>query len=357
MNFDTLYKKRPYLFEVGGDPFQDGGEIIYQICKHAELSRPLNVEFLASTYDYDAYKADIDGELYCIKYSLDKNNWNLKREYETLAFITVPVVPDARKYGEMKFGEDICYLIVSYECAENLKDYGVGVIHDSLENFIDDFSSLQKTSERPNANFNNYLSSTLSANSLKMFSKDDLEAIEAHTDVSAIRSVAAAIEVEIFSLAKPNIVRKNQLCHGNLKPSNILYRDGFFKFIDFNSSFCGNPYLDLAHLAISMGMKDHAQKELVSVYLKRNGQSLNPEEWVSYKSCYEIMLRITFLIILFSYLKEVYVFSSSNPKKIFDVIQLFARNDLAFAKISSVAAHYEFIYKSILEPVIGREEP
>jgi hypothetical protein len=74
---------------------------------------------------------------------------------------------------------------------------------------------------------------------------------------------------------------------------------------------------------------------------------------MEYEICYQISLRKIFLEILTDYLKEVYVFSSSRPMKITDCVDCFSKNAASFFRIQAVDKHKEFIYKCILEPILG----
>lgn len=356
MRLDTLYKNRPYLFEIAEDSFNDSQEIIVKICDHAQMNTPDEILFLASSYDYDIYRVEIFGKFYCIKYSLDKNNRSIKNEYESLREINSVVTPESEKYGVLQFGDPIYYSIVSYEDADNLKNLGIAPIGQKGSLFSECFVKLQENKPKISGGFSNYLSDFLKENSLDAFSEEDLNAISLQSELSIIKEIAANIEKELYLLSVNAIVRGSSLCHGNLKPSNILFRDGLFKFIDFDHSFCGNPNLDLAHLAISIGAKEEFQIELLTRYLDTQGKPFTKNEWVNYRSCYDIMIRVAFLKLLFSYLKEVYVFSSRNEIKIFEMVQMFAKNNEEFLKIGVVRTHHEFIHRCLLEPVIGREK-
>lgn len=355
MRLDTLYKRRPYFFEIVEDSFDDSREIIEKICKDAGMNEPDEILFLASSYDYDLYRVEIFGKFYCIKYSLDKNNRSIKKEYEVLHSINSVVVPEVEKCGVLQFGDPIHYSIVSYEYAENLKDLGIFPISERRASFAECFLKLQENKPAVSGGFANYLSDFLKENSISVFSDEDIQAIGLQSEISIIKEIAANIEKDLYTLSVNAIVKGSALCHGNLKPSNILFRDGVFKFIDFNYSFCGNPYLDLANLSISIGAKEDFQIQLLTEYLSAQGKPFTKNDWVHYRSCYDIMIRVVFLKLLFSYLKEVYVFASQNPVKIFEMVQMFAKNDEEFLKIGIVRTHHEFIHRCLLEPVIGRE--
>ena len=77
MNFESIYKNRPYLFEIKKDSFEGNEEIIEEIFKKENLSfSNAVVSFVSSNYNYDIYKVVQDKNFYCVKYSFDANNQN-----------------------------------------------------------------------------------------------------------------------------------------------------------------------------------------------------------------------------------------------------------------------------------------
>ena len=128
-----------------------------------------------------------------------------------------------------------------------------------------------------------------------------------------------------------------------------------FKLIDFTESHHGNQYLDLSRLSIFLGLNSAQEKEMLTSLLKSKGQMLTKESWEEYRSCYDIMIRMVFVELIVSYLKEVYIFSSFRPIKILSIIETFSKNNKAFFRLPIINEHYEFIYRMMLEPIIGKE--
>lgn len=353
MNFESIYKNRPYLFEIKKDSFEGNEEIIEEIFKKENLSfSNAVVSFVSSNYNYDIYKVVQDKNFYCVKYSFDANNQNIQNEFNTLKNLSNRVSAVAIACGKLFFGDAIHYSIVSFENAESIRSLGVSTIMENIRIFLTDFQALQNEKIETNS-FNTYLTAFLETIKINSFPEESIEAISLHSDVLVIKETIASIESELMYLCDPKIVKKSTLCHGNLKPSNILFKNNEFKFIDFNDSYHGNQLLDLASLIIHTGLNEHSSKQLIENFLCAQGSEYSEQAHSEYRVCYQIMIRKIFLETLTSYLKEVYVFSSSRPMKILDCIDLFSKNAHNFFKISAVAKHKEFIYKSMMEPIVG----
>jgi hypothetical protein len=351
MNFDTLYKNRPYLFEIEKDVFEDNNEILIKICKDANLEEPSQTAFVASNYDYDAYRVVCDGRWYYIKYSFDANNTSLKHEHEVVKNLKNFRTAAPIKYNKIKFGDPIHYSISSFEFAENVKNSGLCSLFEHKEQFLVDFGSLQN-GFLPEMCFDEYLEKFLKSNDLNSFPDEAIESIKSHSSFDKINQIIEDLKKEILFYSKIQHLRKEEFCHGDLKPSNILFRGKSFDFIDFDNSFKGNRYFDLASLVINIGVNQDTERQIFNFHSK----NLPLNCWSEYKACYEVAIRKTFLEMLISYLKEVYIFSSFRPIKILEMATKFSNNNQRFSNIPSVLKSYEFIYKTMFEPIIGQDQ-
>jgi hypothetical protein len=351
MNSDSIYKHQPYFFEIEKDQFDNNGEIVKSILSKVPIEgKDVSISFLASNYNHDVYKAVVDGQFYCVKYSLDPNNVGLKTEFDVIKRISNNCSCKAFHYGQEVFGEKIHYLVSSYENGESLKNSGTFSFMNNIDEFFFKYSLMQKE-EVSISSFNSYINNFLNSVNLDEFPEDGIEAMSTHTDIEIIRETIKSIELEILSFCKPKVIKKNQLCHGKLKPSNILFKNETFKFIDFTEAYLGNVYLDIAGLCIYYGFDEEKEKFVLDKFMQNNGINQTEDQYTEYEVCSQIMRRKIFLDILTDYLKEVYVFSSSRPMRIAEIINLFAMNSKKFFRIPAVNKHYEFLYKCILEPI------
>ena len=355
MSFDTLYKNRPYLFTIQKDSFEENFEIVKEIFD--KLSLPLlnnNISFIVSNYDHDLYKVIEKDKKYCIKYSFDSKNKSLKKEADILKYLPKEVSPELYFQGSLKFGDMIHYSVSSWIEGESLRYLGISPLLNNLDQFLSSYSKFAETkTEAPT--FIEYLNSFLKNNNINNLPEDALDAISSHTDLNKIKKILESVEKEILLLTSSPIFRKNELCHGMMKPSNIIMRDQNIRLIDFSDANLSNHYMDLSYLMIQCGSHKEQEKRLIELWLTMQGKKATASDYAEYALCYEVSIRMVFMQILMGYLKEIYVFSSSRPMKILELIDLFSKNSEKLFKLPAVMDHYEFVYKNILEPILGSE--
>jgi hypothetical protein len=352
MDFESVYKNKPYLFEIGKDDVGGGDEIVEHLMSQTLIGKPDSIKFLCSNYEYDSYLVTKDGIGYCVKYSFDAANISLKNESKIL-HQNHPACPRPIVYEKIKFGDEIHYSICSFEFADNVKDFGFASLLENWESFFDVYNRSQKAFCE--MYFSDYLNDFYQKTNILSFPDDALESIKKYYNFDILQELIKSVVSEINVLSKPSLVKRKELCHGKLQPSNILFRRNMFKLIDFTQSYHGNEYLDLSRLAIFLGLNSVQEKEMLTASLKSKNQTFTKELWEEYRSCYDVMIRMIFVELIVSYLKEVYIFSSFRPIKILSIIEVFSKNNKAFFRLPVINQHYEFIYKMMLEPIIGKE--
>jgi hypothetical protein len=196
----------------------------------------------------------------------------------------------------------------------------------------------------------------LKNHSISFFDKDTIETISKNSNLEQIKEIIDSLHSEILLLFQSEIFNKKEFCHGNLKQSNILYCFDHFKFINLYDGFSGNLYFDFASLVINCGFNKNVEKKLFDSFLKSKNAKSIAEEWVEYRKCFDLASRKIFLEILFDFLKEIYLFGSKRPAKLFEVIEIFSQNQKVFFQIPSINKNFEFIYNLFLQPLIGSEE-
>lgn len=340
MDLKKICQDRTYVFEVGEDLFDGADEVIKKIFNHAKLDPPTKITFIVANYNYDAYRVESGERVWFTKFSLDSSLDD---------FLTETI------HGTVKFGDEISYSIAPFVRGENLKMLGVASVLENKTKIIHEYFA-QNAQRKVNRGFPSWIVNSFKSTSLEELTGEAVDAIKDHSDWDIISEIANGVESEMtaFSMEIEGKFRKRDACHGNFRPSNIiLSRD--FVLVDYDNSFYGNQFLDLASLMIWCGISGKDEKDFFTEWLAESGQQLSQSIWVEYKTCYEYMIRKVFLEILSSYLKEVYVLASTRPMKILYLVDIFAKNSVEFLRIASVAKHYDFITKSMLEPIIGSE--
>lgn len=354
-DFDTLYKNRPYVFEIEKDWFESNNEIIIKILEKENFGKYKSISFLNANYNYDIYKIELEDKTICIKYTLDEEDFLLKQEFDTIKKINSSFVPIPYSYNFIKFGDTIHYSIYEYINTENTKNFGTACLFEYSENFAKSFFNLQKT-ESPQKNHINYLDFITKNCNLDFLEKENIEAINEYSNYEQFKKIIDSLKFEIQKTSNIESFKGDFFCHGNLKPSNILFFNKEFKFIDFENAFRGNVFFDISHLSIHLGIGEDLEKKILIEFLKCLNQEFTIQHWASYRKCHAINLRKLLAECILSFLKEVYVFSSSRPIKIFEIVQFFILNKNLFLTIPTVQNNKDFLFKTFYDPLIGIDD-
>jgi hypothetical protein len=68
------------------------------------------------------------------------------------------------------------------------------------------------------------------------------------------------------------------------------------------------------------------------------------------------MIRLFVYETIFNYLCEVYLYESSRPEKILQIVSVFLRNEEVLAMIPSLSQYSTFLIRDIMEPLIGSDK-
>lgn len=349
MDLNSIYSNRPYLFDITKND-EDGvnlAKTLFGLCGFSSMD---NVELIGNNLQYDCYKGEQNGRGYCLKYSMDESSAYLNQEADILSKL-YPFSPQKFYFGLVKYGEPIKCLITSYEYAESVKSFGESIVISKFDSFLESFQKLSEV--KTSKTFAQYLTSILDSKNINNFPSQTLDAIAAHSDMDRILNIMSDLQKEIMYLARPSLTKRQFCCHGSLQPSNILVNNELFKFIDLGHSYAGNPFLDLARLFFYIGLPDQAQKRLIEKYCEFNDINCDSSIILEFNSCQQLMSRIIFYELVFDYCSEVYLFASSRPQKILELISLFAKNNNQFLTFPAVFRHKDFILKDLMEPIIG----
>jgi thiamine kinase-like enzyme len=354
MNLKSVVKNTAFMFERVESKGEDF-EIIDEIIRHCELGESSSIKFIASNYNYDVYKAVINGYSYCIKYSLDVGYKGFEHEHDTLSSGKLAMQPQAFAHGIVKFGDEISYSVTSFENAETIYEGGRATVIENLETFMKCYFSLHNNN-LPRTTLKTYLSNVFSECSVESLSEDIIELFQKDESFSTIKSIIEEIKTDLSSYYKIGVVDKKQFCHGNINSENILFRNDIFKFVNFTQSFCGNSYFDFAAIVIEFNLNETLEKEFFLEFIKNQNLEYSKVLWGEYKNCFNILIRVKMLKLLFDLIQETYEFEGSRPSKIFNIVNLFALNSESFTKIPAIQKHYSFIHDIIFKSLAKDED-
>ena len=213
-----------------------------------ESDSSIEIKTLNNNFFYNSYVITFDNKnsyyKYILKISLDQENKKLKRESDVLKSVDDIVSPTLIDYTylEERRWE---LLLTSWENGRSFEHYGDDDFtynHGTFSSVLDvihasDIKNLQTFEERFEEN-----ESILSASDvidpieIKVFEKlvgltlEDLESIFLKIKQDFLSQYVEDIPV---------------LCHSNLKHSNILYKNGFIKVVNFENSHVSDIYYSL----------------------------------------------------------------------------------------------------------------
>jgi hypothetical protein len=358
MQFKNILQNRLYAFPTSQNLFdEDSLDLLKNIFKNANLGEPIKecIELIDSNYNYDIYRVDFKDQSVCVKVSFDAEETYLKREFDLFKSKDSSLYPKAIAFNSITYGIKLNYSIISYENYLSINKIGDSVLLSSSD-FL--FSKLNEMNFLPRSknNINFVIDSLFRYCDLdNIIPQHTIESIKIKYNINLLKNFISTLKLEINNLCKNECVSKNDFCHGNLKPSNILSFEDEFKFINFENYFTGNKYFDLASLSINFKLNPDLNKSFFKKYLTFNEIKFCPNEWESYRICYNIILRKKLLELLISYFFENFVLSQHRLSKIFEIISLYVYNVENFQHIQCFKNNYNLISDIFTEAIIGTE--
>ncbi len=357
MKLSSLFENRAYVINNKTSSNLEDIELINTILINLKKPiKPSSIEFISINDDYDTYKVVSDeGLSFCVKVSLDENCDSINKESKIIRNINELIRPGYIEDGIIKIGDNLRYIITSFEESESLNQIGRSFLLDNFDSFCYSYKLLQ---EEKNINFNYKDRLDLVFQKIEIenyFTKDAINAIKNYTDFKTIKSFLFEIKNEIINTYDPSFDKYKNICHGNLKMSTIISNKNLFKFINFENSFNCHIFSDLSNLTIQLGLPENLDLYILKEFCK----NLNIEYSVStnqlYQKFYYISLCENVIHMTVDYLKEVYVYSSLRTDKIIDISNRFSFAYERFFKIKSFNKFHSFIMKTITEPILGQK--
>jgi hypothetical protein len=351
VKLNNVYAKQPYLFNQKKAE-EENEMLATDILQQLGYDQIEKTEFVDSTRDYDLFNVSMNQQTYHFKYSFDCDSPFFSHEYNILKQLA-PFCPQGIKHGIIKYGDKIQYLLTSHESAENINQFGVSTIFEYLDSFY--YSFRQLSNVKTDRNFLQYLDSFFARNDIDNLPEHSIEAIKDHSNINNLREILNTLKSEITFMSRQSFIKNTDFCHGNLLPQNILTKGGLFKFQNLHDGYVGNKFFDLCSLFVNIGIPLEYQRQIAIDFSKKYFDESVENLIIEYNSCYNLILRLFVYESIFSYLAEVYLYESSRPEKILQMVDVFLRNEEALMNIPSVEKHKSFLIRDIMEPLIGRD--
>ncbi len=354
MDQAKLFTDRAFIFQSKENDIKSDTFIIDNI--FSSLPERINVdkvELIENFVDFDSYKVFSKDKTYLVKLSFTDQSEILDRESEALQLISNKVAPSFIKKGQVVIGEPISYLIQSYENGFGVDDFGRYFFGEHIESL---YRSLQKLVDNPapSKSIRDNIDCILSSLNIKeSFYNDAYEAIKANLDLSVIDSFTQDLSGELTNIYDISVLDRDYFCHGSLFLENIIFRDGYFKFINLGKSFKGHYFLDLSQFLMDFGLDKNSKLKFANKYCEKSGFKYNPEE---YKLCEKVNILMILASILRDYFIEIYMFDASRPLKICKIVALFGQHFHQFCRFDFFEKYKTFLTKTITNPVTGVEK-
>ena len=232
-----------------------------------------SIKTLDSNYQYDLYSFEdktisnglpcAEKRKYILKIASHTSDCPLENEYNNLKTLNrrnpllapIPILYDVVNDDI----EDISMLVISFEYGDSFNEYSIielehniKTIANNLSLLHEDTMSLATTQEI--SKFNTKLSEI--SNYESNLSSDEYAELSNTTMYAVLLPFIDSLKTTISSELNALNSNKICLCHCNLYPSRILYRQELVKFINFQDSLYLDLYYDIALFLFTNGMYD-----------------------------------------------------------------------------------------------------
>jgi len=312
---------------------------------------PSSIVDILGNENLDQYKIESkNGLLYTLKISLDEDCEVLKSESEFLKNNKSVFIPNYYDSNTIKIGMPIVYLLSSYENGFNIDDLGVAYILKNNESFfytLNHFSNLK--TERSFDEYCDLIFCSFSTKNSSDFLKSNISNFH---NFDVINDIFKTLEQSARS-CDIDFSDTNQICHGLLTKDDIVSRNSLFKLKNFGYCFVGDPIFDLCFLSLSCGYNEHKSALLFKKYCEFVEidflENLN-----KYNSIFNCACCIFFSKMLFEFLIEECIFSTSRPNKLLESSMKLSSTFNFLKRTSIPEQQKKLIQKIITRPIIEK---
>lgn len=314
---------------------------------------PEKIEFISTTENYDIYKYLYKNLNYCIKISLDSNCEKIEHESKFIKNINPTIRPNYISDGNIKIGDNLRYIITSYENAESLNELGRSYLIENFDNFCYSYSLMQN-STGSFISYKDHLSNYFKMADIEnLLNIDAISSIKNYTNFPLIKQIMLDMQNELMLSYDESFSNNKFLCHGDLNPGNIISKNNLFKFINFDNCYSSHCFFDLNELILEFGIPEDLEFFLLEKFCLNLNINFNNESIKFYKKCYELTLIKKGIELMINYLKEIYLYSSFRKNKIIEISSKFSQSYDRYMSISHFRNNKDFILKTLTEPILN----
>jgi len=287
-----------------------------------------SIFLLDSNYEYDSYSFKYNKENYLLKINEGDEESILENEFEMMNFIknkkisSIPIV-----YESIDLNLKVDILLFKYEDCFSSSSIPKDIFNFNLRSFANTLSFLHETI--PELSTNEIEDFVIQFQYFLNF-QDFLTTekyIALSQDKNYIKSGPIMNSALEFCLEEFNEINypNYSLCHCDLKPSRVLFRDGAYKFINFENSFFIDPIIDLCLTIFNFGINTNKANENVFTEAYYNSFDLEkPEKNVFIENLEQTKSKVAKLVLIknfFDFYMEICVYGYSRPTKFLEFMK------------------------------------
>ena len=319
-----------------------------------KINIPLDVnEFYheANHENYDCYRLiTSDRKVFYLKISLDENSKILERENFILQKTKGVASGVVKFYGKVDIKESISCLLFQFPNCFNIRNLGRGLLLDNIEVFLDSYKCFCQT-KPSKLKYKSVLSNQIKSwNIEKNFSKTAKDSIKENSDYDKIVLVQQKISDDLLSSVPE--VTKESTCIASLTLDSVYFSRNLFYFDSLNNTCLYHPLVDLIDIFLNFGVNKEKQKEILDKFYAYYNIFHNES---FYNELYLMQSKKKLLELIFSYLREVYMFQSTRLDTIINISNEFHNCYDNFKKIGVFVDNKNFLFNLITEPIFGKK--
>jgi len=348
MDITTAFSQRNFLIPRSDFTLDSDKELIKLIMnKHGENFIE-SIKLIDDNEEYDSFFIKSESGSYCLKLSMDSTA--IFYDYMIISGISyLNIAPQPIHRDEIEINnKKIFYTIQTFEYSFNIAEIGTSEIVNSL------FTSIKNTLQKLNSlklpsAIEDHLDDCKSFFNYHKMRFDIIETMlydnSLFPRLLTIKSIYNDVLNEINSilLLKENSI-KRKLVHGNLNPKTIIENSNAIKFVNFENSFLGSPYFDIAGLVFDVQMDGLKEFDFVTTMISELGFAENKnkcaKELIEYKICKKIWIRKRLLDLLKEYLIDILI--KNKKEKMIKFCKEISTNYYRYQDILAFNANKEF---------------
>jgi hypothetical protein len=301
--------------------------------------------------NYDCYKLiTSDRKVFYLKISFDENSKILERENFILQKTKGVASGVVKFYGKVELHENISCLLFQFPNCFNVRNLGRGLLLDNIEVFLDSYKSFCQT-KPSKLKYKSVLSNQIKSWDIeKNFSETAKESIKHNTDYNKIVFIQKTLGDDLISCIPE--VEKGSTCISSLSLDSIYFSKNLFYFDCLQNTCCYHPLVDLVDIFLNFGVKEEKEKEILDKFYQYYNVFHDQN---FYDEIYIMQSKKKLLELLFSYLREVYMFRSTRLDTIINISNEFHNCYGKFKNIGTFLDNKKFLFDLITEPIFGKK--